>query len=230
MSLSKKTKLINYIYMPFLILRCIFKTKEFYERELLQFVFEKNFGILKPAQVEFEIQYVLKKIREKVINSYLEIGTWNGGTLFLISQSIKENATLISVDLPNGPFGGGYLWIRIPLFLSFKKKKQKIYLIRENSHNLATYDKVQNILCGKKVDLLFIDGDHSYNGVKQDFFMYSKFVKRDGLIIFHDIAKTTNIESNVTQFWNEIKKNYSYEEIIQNKNQNWAGIGILTKK
>lgn len=37
-----------------------------------------------------------------------------------------------------------------------------------------------------KIDLLFIDGDHSYEGVKKDFNLYSKLVSPNGLILIHD--------------------------------------------
>ena len=37
-----------------------------------------------------------------------------------------------------------------------------------------------------KIDLLFIDGDHSYEGVKQDFELYSKILSDNGVIIIHD--------------------------------------------
>lgn len=41
-----------------------------------------------------------------------------------------------------------------------------------------------------KVDILFIDGDHSYEGVKKDFELYSKILNPNGLIIIHDTDKT----------------------------------------
>lgn len=37
-----------------------------------------------------------------------------------------------------------------------------------------------------KIDLLFIDGDHSYKGVKTDFELYSKILSYNGIIIIHD--------------------------------------------
>jgi len=33
----------------------------------------------------------------------------------------------------------------------------------------------------------------------------------------------------VDKFWNEIKKEFQSQEIIKDKNQNWAGIGIISK-
>ena len=37
-----------------------------------------------------------------------------------------------------------------------------------------------------KIDVLFIDGDHSYEGVKSDFELYSTILSENGIIILHD--------------------------------------------
>ena len=40
-----------------------------------------------------------------------------------------------------------------------------------------------------KIDLLFIDGDHSYEGVKKDFELYSQILSPNGVIMIHDTDK-----------------------------------------
>jgi hypothetical protein len=37
-----------------------------------------------------------------------------------------------------------------------------------------------------KIDVLWIDGDHTYEGVKTDFELYSKILSDNGIIIIHD--------------------------------------------
>lgn len=37
-----------------------------------------------------------------------------------------------------------------------------------------------------KIDVLFIDGDHSYEGVKLDFELYSKLLSSKGVVLLHD--------------------------------------------
>jgi len=37
-----------------------------------------------------------------------------------------------------------------------------------------------------KIDFLFIDGDHSYDGVKKDFDLYSQILSDSGIIMIHD--------------------------------------------
>lgn len=40
----------------------------------------------------------------------------------------------------------------------------------------------------QRVDLLFIDGDRSYEGVKQNWEQYSALVRPRGMVVFHDIG------------------------------------------
>jgi predicted O-methyltransferase YrrM len=90
---------------------------------------------------------------------------------------------------------------------------------------------VKNILKGKKVDFLFIDGDHTYKGVKRDFEMYSPLVKEGSIIAFHDIAvHPPETGCEVSKFWNEIKEMYDYVEIIKDQDQGRVGIGVLFNK
>lgn len=53
------------------------------------------------------------------------------------------------------------------------------------SQDLATYKSVVECL-GGPVDFLFIDGDHTYEGVAGDFLLYSRLVRPGGMIGFHD--------------------------------------------
>ena len=58
--------------------------------------------------------------------------------------------------------------------------------------------------------------------------MYSSLVKKGGIIAFHDIVKhLPGSRCHVNKYWNEIKCNYQFLEIIEDFNQNWAGIGVL---
>jgi len=41
---------------------------------------------------------------------------------------------------------------------------------------------------GGELNFLFIDGDHTYEGVRKNFEMYSPLVRRGGIVAFHDIV------------------------------------------
>ena len=75
---------------------------------------------------------------------------------------------------------------------------------------------MKKILGVQKLDFLFIDADHSYEGVKKDFEMYRELVGKGGIIAFHDICipkPETGVE--VRKLWCELKKQYPCKEIIK---------------
>jgi predicted O-methyltransferase YrrM len=192
------------------------------------FASEYRHGLISPAQVKSEFLSLLGELDQLKPKSILEIGTAKGGTLFLFCRlSLDPEGMAISVDLPGGRFGGGYARWRTRLYRTFVSKKQEIFLLRVDSHDSSSLSKVHEILGGRKIDFLFIDGDHSYEGVKRDFQLYSPLVREDGIIALHDIAKHQGIESQVDLFWREISAKYSSKEFLENSNQGWAGIGML---
>jgi len=198
--------------------------------DIVNFAFSFRFlGIsIKPTQVKEEIMGLLKLLQNIKPKVVLEIGTARGGTLFLFTRVVQPDTTLISIDLLGGPFGGGYPTWRIPLYESFALPCQKIQLIRRDSHDPVTLGAIKNILDGRKVDFLFIDGDHSYEGVKRDFEMYSGLVGKGGIIAFHDICHhPPETGCEVNRFWVEVNKKYRYLELVKDWEQGWAGIGVI---
>ena len=164
---------------------------------------------IKPAQIREEVTELLRILKNLKPKICLEIGTANGGTLFLWCRIAADDAMIISIDLPGGPFGGGYPRWKIPIYKSFAKRGQKIYLIRADSHDQATLSEVRKILRERRIEFLFIDGDHTYEGVKRDFEMYFPLVREGGIVAFHDIVlHPPETGCEVNRFWNEIKHNY----------------------
>jgi predicted O-methyltransferase YrrM len=158
----------------------------------------------------------------------LEIGTQCGGTLFLFTRVAAEDATVISIDLPEGKFGGGYPAWKSRLFKSFVISDQKVNLIRADSHMLETLDEAKRVLGGRPVDFLFIDGDHTYEGVRKDFEMYSPLVRKGGIIAFHDICPGPTEEvGGVPDFWQEVSAKQARKSIVKDHCQGGYGIGVL---
>jgi len=197
--------------------------------KLVNFTYTFWHGLIKPLQVRYELLELIKYVKKEKPRYILEIGTALGGTLFLFCRLASDDAVIISIDLPLGKWGGGYSLARIPLYQSFKLKQQQIHLIKEDSHKRETLEKVKAILDGKKIDILFIDGDHSYEGVKKDFEMFSTLVKENGIIALHDIIKSKFKACEVQKFWNEIESEYDNIKIVENYDQKWAGIGLIKK-
>ncbi|MCE8424194.1 MAG: class I SAM-dependent methyltransferase [Candidatus Methanoperedens sp.] len=206
-------------YFPTLYRIKTFKSENI--NDIVNFAFANR--LIEPMQLKGEIIPFLNLLQKYEIKKFLEIGTANGGTLFMILRAISAQAKIVSIDLHYNKIWG---IIDSPLYKSFKKDRfQKIILLKSDTHLPNTKETVDSILDGN-VDLLFIDGDHSYEGVKQDFKMYGSLVKNGGLIAFHDIVKHHD-ECKVHEFWSEIKHNYNYIEYIDNPNQGCCGIGVL---
>lgn len=51
----------------------------------------------------------------------------------------------------------------------------------------------------KSIDLIFIDGDHSYNAVKADVLAWLPHLKPHGVIIMHDFAWATGVQQVVKE-------------------------------
>jgi predicted O-methyltransferase YrrM len=183
-----------------------------------------------------ELYSLIAFITQRIIpQSILEIGTGKGGTFWLWCQIAASDGTIISIDLPDGNFGGGFSLTQQKQIEKYKCNNQKVYFIRGDSHNLLVEEKLLHIIEKNKIDLLFIDGDHTYNGVKEDFDIYSKYVKDNGIIVFHDIVEHDRVpECQVKKFWDYIKTSYKSYEFIDDEFDdrgwgNWGGIGVLIK-
>lgn len=114
----------------------------------------------------------------------------------------------------------------LPTFLSYVTEETMLW--RTDSHSERTQVHVEVFLQKRLVDFLFIDGDHSYEGVKQDFEMYAPFVRKGGIIALHDVDYVSEDPASpvmVKPFWNEIKKNYRHHLIKKGKNS--TGMGVL---
>jgi len=179
---------------------------------------------------EFEI--LLNEYQKLNVECFLEIGSMYGWSLQHFIHYSKEGSTAISIDLPVRNFVGPNDW-RVEKQESnysnvwpqwAKTKKCKLYLIPDSSLNVSTFTKAKEILNGKLLDFLFIDGDHRYESIKSDYNMYSPLVRKGGIIGFHDIGEKE--EGGGRQFWLEIKQQFKHKEITKDANKE-KGIGLL---
>lgn len=140
-----------------------------------------------------------------------EIGCWLGKSTYVLSKAVehKKKATIFSID----PFDG-----------SGDNKSEGIYNSLKDQLNDSLYDTFisnlrrfnsdknvvpikgysQEIIKNfdKKIDLLFIDGNHNYQAVLQDYELWSPFIKKGGFIVLHDVgsAHTTGPKQVVEKF------------------------------
>jgi len=186
-------------------------------RLAIPFAFEGkgHFKSMECMQNPDEIERFFAFVCELNPVNILEIGTAKGGALYLWLQAAHDKATIVSVDLFGGEFGGGYHPCRIPFYQAFARSQQQLHLLQADSHAPSTLEKVKNHFNQTSIDFLFVDGDHTYEGAKQDFQDYGPLVKPGGWIAFHDILPRPDIpDIQVDRLWNELKPKYETIEII----------------
>jgi predicted O-methyltransferase YrrM len=180
---------------------------------------------IRPLQDRSEFLGLANIVAAQPPRTMLEIGTYRGGTLFVFARLAQPDATVISLDLPHSRLGVFSRRLQEPLFRRFIRGQQHLLLLRADSHAVETRSRVERSL-DQPLDFLFVDGDHSYQGVRSDFEMYSPFVRRGGMVAFHDIAHIPT-DFGVNRFWNEIKGGFKHREIINSRGTDRMGIGVL---
>lgn len=197
--------------------------------EFVDFAMTAGHGFLQTSQVRSEIVKLANLVAERRPKTVVEIGTAHGGTLFLWCRLAHPEATAISLDLPGGIHGGGYPYWKSWIYRRFPVAAQRLHLLRGDSHKPEMFAKLKTLLPGDgKVDFLFIDGDHTYEGVKADFKMYSGLVRTGGLVVFHDICKHAEaMNCQVDRFWQEVKNERRTREFVDDPNQGTCGIGVI---
>jgi hypothetical protein len=160
------------------------------------------------------------------------------------SNEWGDIGTTIIVDASNG-VGGFTDWTEEDSFL---RKHFSPQIILETSEK-AFYDYFvrQDI----KIDYLHIDGDHSYEGVKKDFELYSTIMSENGIITIHDTDQLYHDTFVVTEnskkdfatfdgpakFVKELQNNTEWDlvnlknfRIFESKRPTTTGLTLLTRK
>jgi predicted O-methyltransferase YrrM len=158
--------------------------------------FHHHYFILLDIANSFDVEYEL---------NYLEIGCYAGGSASLMME--RKNTRIVSVDI------GNPIPIEIAIENVNKHNQHNNFYkyIKDDSRKATTLNKVKEIM--DEVDILFIDGDHTYNAVFDDFNLYSSIVKSGGYIVFDDY-NDSEFSPEVKLAVNDILKNTQEYEII----------------
>ena len=182
------------------------------------------------AQSGSEVSGMFAKLIEKGVSvkRFLEIGTCDGGMfvmLLFFFRAFFKDTVGVSMDI--------------------KQKEMLPSILQEDAlvhfHNVNTRSsKAVNVIQNEEpFDFSFIDGDHSYEGVKNDFELV---INKSKHVAFHDIC----FSPGVIKFWNEVKEKYKSEfEFFEfkgsrsifkdpvhliNGNVSTIGIGLMLRK
>ena len=163
-------------------------------------------------QTPMQIAEALVYVSDFKINSYLEVGVFQGGNFLFCSEYLRRfnpSIQCLGIDIGNHLNPEIKSIIEQEIFLSFKS---------------MTSDK----LAGRGYDLCLIDGDHTAAWIKRDWENVGTYAK---ICMLHDIQGP--ICPDVVAFWKKLKEDHpdnTIKECLSYTEKPTQGIGIMHSK
>lgn len=164
-----------------------------------------------------EIGQLATLVQELRPRRSVEIGFRRGGTLALWATLTPPDGTVLGIDLPDD-----FTMAQASKLMEAYSNLQ-IWLC--DSHKQSLPMDLGAFFDHQPLDFLFIDGDHSADGVRRDWNTFGPLVRRGGLIAFHDIQPHPET-LGVHALWKELRSSHLDTEEF-NIGAEWGGIGVV---
>lgn len=161
--------------------------------------------------------FIMAVMRPKKV---VELGSYLGASFFAMCQAAREfqiKCECYAVDTWEGDKHAGYYSDEVyqTVVAAHSHYKDFAYLLRMEFDKAAQLDELE------KIDLLHIDGLHTYEAVKHDFETWLPKMSDEGVIMFHDIAEHKD-DFGVWRLWADIYTKYPSFSF-----QHGHGLGVL---
>jgi predicted O-methyltransferase YrrM len=154
--------------------------------EDLAFMFSSNQLSHGVASLQIDEAALLYRLaRDAESGPFAEIGRFKGGSTLIFAAALPEGVELWSYDLHvalRGDMPGAELDAELRSALERYDLAAKVHLVVADSRTVDPPPA--------QLELLFVDGDHSYEGARADFDRWGAFVRPGGQLLFHDAVDT----------------------------------------
>ena len=154
-----------------------------------------------------------------------ELGSQYGCSLFTFCQSVKDNgldAKIRAVDMWSGDIGAPDTGEEV--FALVNKIKDKFFSNLDIKLYQMRFDDALPDFQDGSIDILHIDGGHTFEDVDHDLKTWLPKLSEDGIILFHDVY--SDIDDGSCVHWRETKKKYSNFFDFEHS----CGLGVLFPK
>ncbi|WP_258112347.1 glycosyltransferase [Alicyclobacillus sp. SP_1] len=155
---------------------------------------------------------------------FVELGTHKGDSYFAFCQAVKEfslNMTrCYAVDTWNGDPQAGIYGEKV--FSEFREHHDENYATF-STYMKMTFNQAASHFVDSSIDLLHIDGLHTYDAVKEDFMTWLPKMSPSGVILLHD-TQVKRSDFGVGKLLEELSETYATSEL---KNSNGLGIVLV---
>ena len=155
----------------------------------------------------------------------VELGSQYGCSLFSFCQAVRDfklNTEINAVDMWSGDIGAEITGEEV---YALVRKTAATYYPEVNLHLFQMcFDDARPNFADNSIDILHIDGGHTFEDVEHDFTTWLPKLKENGIVLFHDVYSP--IDQGSCDHWEKTKKEYDcYFDFTHS-----CGLGILFPK
>lgn len=167
-------------------------------------------------------RFVYDLVRNTGPETIVELGTHRGTSFFAFCQAIQDGrlgTRIHAVDTWRGDAQAGFYGDEV--FAEVRDIQRALYPEVAAVFVRKTFDAALEDFPDGSIDILHIDGLHTYAAVRHDFETWLPKVRADGIVLLHDIAVTRG-DFGVHRFWAELRGSRAVLEFRQS-----YGLGVL---
>jgi predicted O-methyltransferase YrrM len=178
--------------------------------EDLAFMFSSNQLNHGVASLQIDEAALLYRLaRDATDGPFVEIGRFKGGSTFVFASALPDGVELWSYDLHvalRADMPGSELDAELRSALERYGVAGKVHLVVADSRAVDPPSE--------RIEVLFVDGDHSYEGARGDYERWSPWVRPGGHLLFHDAVDGGgygNVYPGVARLAAEVERDAAWE-------------------